>query len=181
MLAEAIGLGLTDLGENVVQDAAGQRRALGELAGTVRWHMIGHLQTNKVRAALEIFDMVQSVDSLRVGAELSRRASRRLPVLLEVNVAGEASKYGFSPREVAGALAHLSALPNLSVEGLMTVAPVVEDAEQVRPVFRELRAIAGANGLRELSMGMTGDFEIAIEEGATIVRVGRALFGERNQ
>jgi pyridoxal phosphate enzyme (YggS family) len=175
----AIEAGLTDVGENYVQEALAKRAALAGAASDVRWHLIGHLQSNKAAAALEAFDMIQAVDSVRLAQALSRRASRLVPVLLEVNVAGEASKIGFAPAEVATAVAEVSKLPGLDLRGLMTVAPAVEDANAVRPVFRTLRALARANGLSELSMGMTGDFEVAIAEGATMIRVGRAIFGER--
>jgi pyridoxal phosphate enzyme (YggS family) len=178
-LEQAIDAGLTDCGENIVQDAEERIAALGERAKQVRWHFIGHLQSNKAGAALRLFDILESVDSERLAEQLSRRAETTARLLLEVNVALEPSKFGFRPDEVAGAVATISRLPNLQLDGLMTVAPAVADPEQVRPVFRELRRLAEANGLRELSMGMTNDFEIAIEEGATSVRVGRAIFGER--
>lgn len=175
-VAAAIDAGLTHCGENFVQEAEGRIAALNEHAGRVSWHFIGHLQTNKAAAALELFDIIESVDSLRLAEQLSRRATDILPILLEVNVGGEASKFGFAPDEVAQSVTLISRLPNLRLEGLMTVAPAGADA---RPVFRQLRDLAGANGLSQLSMGMTNDFETAIEEGATIVRVGRAIFGER--
>ncbi len=178
-LIEAIDAGLTDCGENVVQDAQERIEALGPDAERVAWHFIGHLQTNKVTAALRLFATIHSVDSERLAQHLSQRATGRLQVLLEVNVAGETSKFGFAPTEVAGALSRINCLPNLDVAGLMTIAPAVPDPELVRPVFRELRELAAANGLSQLSMGMTDDFEVAIEEGATMVRVGRAIFGER--
>ena len=116
---------------------------------------------------------------LRLAEQLSRRAAEALQVFIEVNVTGEASKYGVRPADVASVVSAVGRLPNLDLAGLMTIAPAVADPEQVRPVFRELRELAAANGLIELSMGMTDDFEIAIEEGATLVRIGRAIFGER--
>ena len=145
---------------------------------------MGHLQTNKAKTALELFDIIHSVDSLHLAEVLSHRAQtgaaqRPLPVLLEVNVTGEASKFGFPSGEVAAAALAIARLPRLDLRGLMTVAPFVSDPETVRPVFRELRRLRDALGLRELSMGMTDDFEVAIEEGATLVRIGRAIFGER--
>lgn len=176
-IREAWEAGVRHLGENRVQEALAKRPHLQDLPLT--WHMVGHLQTNKVKAALELFDIIQSVDSLRLAQELDRRASRPMPVLLEVNVAGEASKFGFSPDELSQAWPRLRDLPNLEVRGLMTVAPIADDPEAVRPVFRRLREMAEALGLRELSMGMSDDFEVAIEEGATMVRLGRAIFGER--
>ncbi|HWO72619.1 MAG TPA: YggS family pyridoxal phosphate-dependent enzyme [Dehalococcoidia bacterium] len=177
---EAAAAGLADVGENYVQEANERRKALGEAALSLSWHFIGHLQTNKAPVAAQRFDMIHSVDSLRLAKQLDSRASARLPVLLEVNVAGEASKSGFSPKEVGAAVAGVSELPNLELQGLMTIAPAVSNPEEVRHVFRELRHLAEANGLPHLSMGMTDDFEVAIEEGATIVRIGRAIFGERS-
>ena len=186
-LMEALDAGLTDCGENIVQDAEERIAALGTKAKAARWHFIGHLQSNKVGAALRLFDILESVDSVRLAEQISRRADAaaqpvagKAPILLEVNVALETSKYGFRPEEVAGAISTISRLPNLSLDGLMTVAPAVADPERVRPVFRNLRLLAEANGLSVLSMGMTNDFEVAIEEGATLVRVGRAIFGERS-
>jgi pyridoxal phosphate enzyme (YggS family) len=175
----AIRAGLHDLGENVVQDASRRREELAEAGAKVRWHLIGHLQTNKVRAALGLFDIIESVDSLRLAESLDRRTARKLPILLEVNVGQETSKFGFAPDEVSAAVSAVARLANLDLVGLMTVAPATTDPETVRPVFRTLRELAAANGLEELSMGMTDDFEVAIEEGATLVRLGRAIFGER--
>lgn len=182
--------GLHVFGENRVQEAQRKITVL-QLAG-VRWELIGHLQTNKAAQAAELFARVQSVDSLRLAEALSARAGqlgRNMPVLLEVNVAREPSKSGFDPGALIEAARAIAALPNLRPEGLMTVAPLVEHAEAVRPVFRRLhglrdelrRAVPSgtAGGWAQLSMGMTDDFEVAIEEGATIVRIGRALFGER--
>ena len=179
-LKQALDAGLTDCGENIVQDAEARFSELGPNAAAARWHFIGHLQSNKVGAALRLFDILQSVDSERLAEQISRRAEVPVRILLEVNVALETSKYGFRPDEVAGAIATISRLPNLQLEGLMTVAPAVADAERVRPVFRTLRELAHVGGLTVLSMGMTNDFEVAIEEGATLVRVGRAIFGERS-
>ena len=141
--------------------------------------MVGHLQTNKAKVAVEIFDIIHSVDSVKLAEVISRRAEKTIPILLEVNVAGEASKSGFSLTEVESALEAITRLPRLEIRGLMTIAPMVTDAEQVRPVFRQLRSLRDSLGLKQLSMGMTDDFEIAIEEGATMVRIGRATFGER--
>ncbi len=173
----AIEAGLTDIGENYVQEAAAKKAALASTPA--RWHLIGRLQSNKARLALETFDIIQAVDSTRLAQALSTRASRAVPVLLEINVAGETTKSGFEPREVAAAVASIAKLPNIELRGLMTVAPAVSDAEDCRGVFRTLRQLADANGLAELSMGMSGDYEVAVEEGATIVRIGRAIFGER--
>lgn len=190
VVAEANQLGLAVFGENRVQEGAAKRAEV-RLPGT-RWELIGHLQTNKVASALSSFDRIQSVDSLRLARAISERAARGergFPVLLEVNVAGEASKSGFSPDEVLAAAPQLVALPRLRVEGLMTVAPIAERAEEVRPIFARLRELrdqlrrespsAPDGGWAELSMGMSDDFEVAIEEGATVVRLGRVLFGQR--
>jgi pyridoxal phosphate enzyme (YggS family) len=174
---EAMVAGITDVGENRVQEASAK---IAELRGLpVTWHLVGHLQTNKAKTALELFDIIHSVDSLHLAEVLSHRAQGPLPVLLEVNVTGEASKFGFPPNEVDAAAETIARLPRLDLRGLMTVAPFVSDPETIRPVFRELRRLRDALGLVELSMGMTDDFEVAIEEGATLVRIGRAIFGER--
>jgi pyridoxal phosphate enzyme (YggS family) len=172
-------------GENKVQEA---RAKIPLCPGKLRWHFIGHLQSNKCRDAVELFEMIQSVDSLSLAQEIDNRAeqaARRMPVLLEVNVAGEASKFGYPPERLLAELKQLNALPRLEMHGLMTVPPWSPEAEESRPHFRRLRElkqraeqVLGAP-LPHLSMGMSGDFEIAIEEGATIVRVGTALFGPR--
>jgi len=141
--------------------------------------LIGHLQTNKARDALNLFAIIQSVDSLHLAETLNRRAAPGYPVLIEINVAGEASKTGVAPEAANAAIEAIRALPNLNVRGLMTVAPHVEDAEDVRPVFRELATMARRFQLPEISMGMSSDFFVAIEEGATIVRIGTAIFGQR--
>jgi pyridoxal phosphate enzyme (YggS family) len=173
----AAAAGQNDFGENKVQEAL-QKIAHGGHAG-LRWHLIGHLQSNKVKAALAAFDTIHSIDSLDLAAAVSRRATRPVDVLVEVNVAAEASKFGFSLEETPAACERVAGLPNLTLRGLMTVAPQTSDPETVRPVFGRLRDLATSLGLPELSMGMTDDFEVAIEEGATMVRVGRALFGPR--
>jgi pyridoxal phosphate enzyme (YggS family) len=178
---DAVAVGLRQFGENRVQEAAAKRKALDGLPTDIVWHMVGHLQTNKAKTALGLFDIIHSVDTPHLAEALSRRAPGPVPVFLEVNVAGEPSKHGFPPAELAGASQAIARLPNLDLRGLMTVAPLVADPEEVRPVFRRLREMARALSLRELSMGMTDDFEVAIEEGATCVRIGRAIFGERQQ
>jgi pyridoxal phosphate enzyme (YggS family) len=186
LVAEACRAGLTDMGENRVQEAAAKIPQVEALGSRPRWHLVGHLQTNKVKTALGLFDIIHSVDSLRLAEAISRQAEQAalrqagpVPVLLEVNVGGEASKFGFTPEEVGRAAEQMARLPGLAVQGLMTVAPLSGDPEEVRPVFRELRRLRDALGLRHLSMGMTDDFEVAIEEGATMVRIGRAIFGPR--
>jgi pyridoxal phosphate enzyme (YggS family) len=180
-IEEAFHAGIRHFGENRVQEAAPKIERLATIRPELTWHMVGHLQTNKAKTAADIFDIIQSVDSLRLAEALSRRSQRRLPVLVEVNVGGEESKSGLPPSGLEETVEHIARLPNLRVDGLMTIAPWVEDAEEVRPVFRRLRQIRDALGLRHLSMGMSGDFEVAIEEGATMVRIGQAIFGERRR
>ena len=185
VVAEASKAGLSLFGENKVQEA---KAKIPLCAGRLRWQMIGHLQTNKCREAVELFEMIQSVDSLRLADEINKRAeqaAKRMPILLEVNTVGESSKFGYRPEQLLAELSRVNALPRLEIHGLMTVPPWTADPEKVRPVFRQLRElkerceqILGAP-LAHLSMGMTGDFEVAIEEGATLVRIGTALFGER--
>ena len=183
----AYNLGVNDFGENRVQEAL--RKIAAFHPSGMHWHMIGHLQSNKAGKVAGSFDSVQSVDSLHLAQALSRHAEeqgKRLAVLLQINVAGEESKEGMDPVE-APELAHqIAALPAIEVQGLMTIAPLVKDAEEVRPVFRGLRALqqrlqdeVPSCSWQQLSMGMTDDYRVAIEEGATIVRIGRAIFGER--
>lgn len=178
-VAAAIAAGVRDIGENRVQEAEAKQAALVAVSPRPVWHLIGHLQTNKVRTALRTFDILHSVDSLRLAEAINRGAAAPVPVLLEVNVGGEASKFGFIPEETAAAVEQVRRLANLDLRGLMTVAPAADDPQEVRPVFRRLRELRDAAGLAELSMGMTHDFEVAVEEGATMVRVGRAIFGGR--
>jgi PLP dependent protein len=185
LINEAVAAGQMFFGENKVQEA---KAKIPQSPSRARWHMIGHLQSNKCRDAVQLFEMIQSVDSLALAEELNKWAdklSRRMPVLLEVNVAGEATKFGFKPEAVLDQLDTLNALPRLELHGLMTIAPWTPDPEKVRPFFRKLRELKEAceqklgAPLPQLSMGMSGDFEVAIEEGATIVRIGTALFGAR--
>ena len=181
----AADCGQVFFGENKVQEA---RAKIPLCPGKLRWHFIGHLQSNKCRDAVELFEMIQSVDSLPLAREINKRAeqaAKRMPVLLEVNVAGEASKFGYAPEKLLAELKELNALPRLELHGLMTVPPWMSEPERGRPHFRRLRElkaegeqILGAP-LPHLSMGMSDDFEIAIAEGATIVRIGTALFGPR--
>lgn len=177
-ICEAIAAGIADIGENRVQEAALKRAALTTQSG-ITWHMIGHLQTNKVKDALRLFDTIHSVDSIHLAEAISKRASTTVPVFLETNVAGEVSKGGFPLEQLPQTLETIRQMPNLDIRGLMTVAPLAVAPESVRPIFSRLRAEGDQLGLRDLSMGMTGDFEVAIEEGATHVRIGRAIFGER--
>jgi pyridoxal phosphate enzyme (YggS family) len=178
-IAAAHAAGVRHFGENRVQEAHPKIALARERGIDARWHLIGHLQTNKVKAALECFDILHSIDSDHLARAVSKRSSRPIEVLIEVNVGGEATKGGVSPESAAKLAEEVAKLPNITVTGLMTVAPQADDPEDVRPVFRKLRELRDAIGLRELSMGMTDDFEVAIEEGSTFVRVGRALFGPR--
>lgn len=171
--------GLTNFGENYVQGAKQKRVSLDEIGAHPRWHMIGHLQRNKVKEALTIFDVIQTVDSVRLAEEIARRSTKPIPIMLEVNIGEEPSKSGFNPMGVAQAYRTLKIFPELSIVGLMTIAPELENSEDTRPFFRRLRLLGQDLGLAELSMGMTNDFEVAIEEGSTMVRIGRALFGHR--
>ena len=173
----AFHAGIRHFGENRIQEAEAKLGQLQNLNPRPTWHLVGHLQTNKAKTALELFDIIQSVDSIRLAEVLSRRARRAIPVLLEVNIGGEESKFGLSEGELFEAVEQTSRLPNIEVNGLMTIAPLVADPEEVRPVFRRLRQLRDSLGLEHLSMGMTDDFEVAIEEGATMVRIGRAIFG----
>ena len=183
---DAAALGLRTFGENRVQEA---REKIPAVSG-VSWHMIGSLQRNKAKEAVRLFDVLESVDSEALAEELSRRAveqERAVDVPVQVNVAREPQKHGASPEEAAAVVRRTAALPGLRLRGLMTIAPAVSDPDEVRPVFRALRelrdnlqGVLGA-ALPELSMGMSEDFEVAIEEGATMVRIGRAIFADRSQ
>ena len=184
-VAEAVRLGLTLFGENRMQEA---RAKIPQSPGQARWHFIGHLQSNKARDTVALFETIESVDSLALAAELQKQAEKQaknVKILLEVNVAGESSKFGWNPDRLLAELAQINAFPRLELHGFMTVAPYATEAEKVRPVFRRLRelrdraAVALGAPLPVLSMGMSGDLEVAIEEGATLVRVGTALFGPR--
>lgn len=178
-IRDAFDCGLRDFGENRVQEADGKIEQLSDLRASITWHMVGHLQSNKAKIAVQRFDIIHSVDSIRLANILNERVQKPLPVLLQVNVAGEEPKSGFALEEIAVAAEEIMKLPNLRVKGLMTIAPLVDDPEEVRPVFRKLRKLRDSLGLEQLSMGMTDDFEVAIEEGATIIRIGRAIFGQR--
>jgi pyridoxal phosphate enzyme (YggS family) len=180
-IQEAFAAGLCHFGESRIQEAKDKIPALSCLDPRPTWHLVGHLQTNKAKTAAEMFDVIHSVDSLKVAEAISQHASRDMPVLVQVNVAGEASKYGFVLQDTIAALEHIARLPHLRIKGLMTIAPYADDPEEVRPVFRRLRLMRDSLGLEHLSMGMSQDFEVAIEEGATLVRIGRAIFGEREE
>jgi pyridoxal phosphate enzyme, YggS family len=187
LLRDAVAAGLNLLGENRVQEAA----AKAPLVPGARWHLVGPLQANKVRRAVEVFDAVQSVDSVGLAERIDRlareiRPGKRYPILLQVNVDDDPAKAGFAPAALAAAIARIAELDALEVRGLMTIGRLVTEPDAARPTFRRLRELSatlrdgGAPIGPELSMGMTDDFEVAVEEGATIVRVGRALFGERH-
>ena len=187
-IREAIEAGVTILGENYVQESREKFNALAQYP--VSWHFIGHLQSNKAKYAVRLFDLIHSVDSLKLARELDKQAKKVdkiQPILVQVNISGEDTKSGISADEDPGLVAEISRLENLSIKGLMTMPPYFYQPEKVKPFFaalRELRdqikesALPGVS-LEELSMGMTGDFEVAIEEGATLVRIGTAIFGER--
>jgi pyridoxal phosphate enzyme (YggS family) len=188
-VARAIDAGLVHFGENKVQEALA-KIPLVAAARAVRpsWHLVGHLQSNKAGKAVELFDLIHSIDSVELGRALARRAGalgKRQRLLVQVNCSGESQKSGCSPEAAADLVRELAALPELALEGFMTIGPLDDDPESARPAFRLLRELrdrlAGQLGLplRDLSMGMTGDLEVAIAEGATILRVGSALFGRR--
>jgi len=187
-IQEALATGITQLGENRVQDATPKIDALyGQTQ--VTWHMIGHLQSNKVKRAVEYFQMIHSVDSLKRAQEIDKRAQeqgKNMSILFEVNVSGEESKFGLSPEELPDIVREASRYEHLTVKGLMTMAPFVDFPEDTRPYFRALRELLltfqeqGFSQMTELSMGMTNDFEVAVEEGATLIRVGSAIFGARH-
>ncbi len=169
-------LGVTAFGENRLEGVAEKRERLG---GAGEWHMVGNVQRRKSRDVVGLFDWIDAVDRLKLAESLQSRcveADKRLDVLLEVNVSGEGSKHGVRPADAPALLEAVSALDRLTVKGLMAMAPYTEDPEEVRPVFAELRELAGKLGLPELSMGMSNDYEVAVEEGATQLRIGTALF-----
>jgi hypothetical protein len=190
-LLAAFELGVRHFGENRVEEASAKLSAFKQVISdsTVVFHMIGHIQSRKAEDVARLFDRVHSVDSVKLAQRLARFAAKPLPVLLEVNVSGEESKYGFDGArraELFDAVEMINQLPQLRLDGLMTMAPIVENPEDARPVFRALRELRDEIAVRypaltlpHLSRGMTDDFEVAIEEGATLVRVGRAIFGER--
>lgn len=188
MIEGLLPLGVVDFGENKVQELTAKEEAL---PSHIRWHMIGHLQRNKVKYIVDKAFLIHSVDSLRLAEAISQEAGKKnvtANILIEVNVAGEDSKFGVRPEETAALAEAISKLPNISVKGLMTIAPFVENAEENREVFRNLRKLSvdieekkfNNVTMAVLSMGMTGDYEVAIEEGATMVRVGTGIFGERD-
>ena len=175
----AYAAGLRHFGENRIQEAVPKIEAAEGTGVEATWHLVGHLQSNKAKTAALAFDVVHSVDSARLLARLDGAAPAPRDVLLQVNVTAEPQKQGVAPGEVEALVETAREAANLRLRGLMTIAPMATDPEDVRPVFRDLRDLADRFALTELSMGMTDDFEVAIEEGATLVRVGRAIFGER--
>ena len=186
-IKEAVSAGLQILGENYVQEA---RDKIKEVGGEASWHFVGRLQTNKAKYAVKLFDLIQTVDSFKLARELNRRAQplgRTIPIIIQVNLASEVSKGGVEPSECISLIEQISELPNLQILGLMTMPPFFDQPERARPYFAQLRELSQEIAraqlprvvMKELSMGMSGDFESAIEEGATLVRVGPAILGER--
>jgi pyridoxal phosphate enzyme (YggS family) len=174
----AISAGMTDVGENKVQEARDKKPSV---TGSARWHLIGHLQSNKAKDAVRVFDVIQTIDSIDLAERVARVAeseSKRQEVLVQVNVGEEAQKSGAEIADLPSLVKRIATLPSLHLSGLMAIPPFLEP-ESVRPYFRTLRSLRDDLGLPELSMGMTDDFEVAIEEGATIIRLGRAVFGIR--
>ena len=186
VIDEAISAGIEHIGENRVQEALAKH---GDVERQAVWHMVGHLQRNKVKHALSVFDSIHSVESIALATEINKRADRIVDIFTEVNIGEEESKSGIKTGEVIPFLKKLRPFENLRCRGLMAVPPIQDTSEYVRPFFRELAELQNEanrqnvldHPLHDLSMGMTDDFEIAIEEGATVVRIGRALFGERRQ
>jgi PLP dependent protein len=191
VVRQAFDLGQRVFGENRVQEADAKIECWGGAPDGERpaWHLVGHLQSNKAKDAVRLFAAIHSVDSVRLAQTIDRLAvvaGKAIPILLEVNVAGETTKSGFAPQDLRSAVAEMGSLRGAVLDGLMTIAPLTHDPEEARPVFRRLRELRDdladahpEHPWRQLSMGMTDDFEVAIEEGATLVRIGRAIFGER--
>ena len=193
LIAEAVQAGLTALGENKVQEIMEKYEPMAQYAPPgerIHWHLIGHLQTNKVKYIVDKVDMIHSVDSLKLAEEIDKRAAQKdivMDILIEVNMAEEESKFGVKPGDAENLLHEIAKMEHICVRGLMTVAPFVENQEENREVFRQMRELLVDINAKKidnirmdtLSMGMTGDYEVAIEEGATIVRVGTGIFGER--
>ncbi len=182
-IKQAAELGITDFGANRVQEEADKVKGLPG----VNWHFIGHLQRNKVKYIMPVYSTVQSLDRLSLAKEMQRwaeKSGREITVLVQVNISGEESKFGLRPEEVGPFLEQAAGFDRLKIKGLMAMAPFVDDPEEARPYFRRLRELRDKNAIRglelpELSMGMTNDFAVAVEEGATMVRIGGALFGRK--
>lgn len=188
-ITEAVREGVCDIGENFVKELLQKREQV--LDGNIRWHFIGHVQTNKVKSLVEVVHLIHSVDSYRVAQEVEKRASkvsRTVDVLLEINTTGEATKYGVPPEEAKALVKKIAPFEHVRIRGLMTIGPFSPDPEESRPCFRKLRELSESIAaqsienveMTHLSMGMTNDFEVAVEEGATLVRLGTALFGPRS-
>jgi len=185
LIRKVVESGLNEIGENRVQEAKTKVDLLKDLI--INWHMVGHLQTNKVKYAVEMFDYLHSLDSLKLAYELEKHLMRKnkvMKVFIEVNIAQEESKFGINPNEAAGMVNEILKLPHLDLKGFMTVAPVIEDTEEARPYFKKLKDLSEDLGEKfnrkfYLSMGMSDDFQTAIEEGADFIRIGRAVFKER--
>lgn len=190
-IKEVVCQGITNIGENRVQEALAKYNEIGtcELANlrTIKWHMVGHLQTNKVKQAIRIFDLIHSVDSLHLAFEINKRAvkiNKIQNVLIQINTSNEKTKFGLKPKEAIGVIENITKLENINIKGLMTIAPLVDNPEKTRPYFRMLRELRDKINelqitdykLQTLSMGMTDDFQIAIEEGSNMVRLGRVIF-----
>lgn len=191
-IKEALACGITDIGENRVQEAKEKHTTLYSIPNTqysIKWHLVGHLQTNKVKDAAAMFDLIHSVDSLKLAKEIDKQAAKinkTQDILIEVNTSGEPSKYGLRPEELIQVVNGIIILHNIRLRGLMTMAPIVSDKEEVRPYFRRLRELkdklnqflvtSNKSQVTSLSMGMSGDYEVAVEEGATMVRIGTAIF-----
>lgn len=193
-IEQAQAAGIADIGENRVQEALSKYKAVcgertpnalpgrqaGEHRTPLKWHMVGHLQTNKVKEAVRIFDLIHSVDSIHLAQEIDKQAakiSKVQDILIEVKTSPEATKFGIEPDKLSRAVAQMSQLKNINIKGLMTIAPLVDNSEKARPYFKELRELLETiNRQQILSMGMSDDFEVAVEEGATILRIGRAIF-----
>lgn len=187
MIKEVMECGITDIGENRLQDATTKFNHLRQSGFSFYAHMVGHLQTNKALKAVEAFDLIQSVDSLKIASEINRQAAKKgkiQDILVQVNTSFEASKFGLKPEETLKVIKDIFQFQNLKVKGLMTIAPLLDDSDKARPYFRKLRELKNsindlglrAYGLEVLSMGMTDDFEVAIEEGSNMIRVGRLIF-----
>lgn len=186
LINESIEAGVRIIGENRVQEAQAKQQHVNPIT----WHMVGHLQTNKVKTAVQLFDMIQSVDSIQVAEEISKRCGslqKNMPILVEVNTSGEPSKFGCEPGETVTLITQISSLPNISIEGLMTVGLFSSERDKIRKCFILIRELAERIrtlklpriDMSILSMGMSGDFQLAIEEGSTMVRIGSAIFGPR--
>jgi PLP dependent protein len=183
-IEKALNAGITMIGENKIQEAEEKYRKLKDLFNDMRveFHLIGHLQKNKVKKAVMMFDMIQSVDSLKIAQEIDKRAKeigKVQLILIQINIGAEKQKHGVMPEEIFGLLEEISKLENISVKGLMCITPYFEDAEKTRPYFRMMKSIFDKTGLEILSMGMSHDYKIAVEEGSNMIRIGTKIFGER--